>query len=180
MRIARAFVCGLAGVAAVAIAVWRLGATWSLLPFLLLAAVSVVLAAVDLTTHRLPNRIVLPALAASVPALLLPTLADGAPARWAGALVGSAALFAFYLLLAVVAPGGMGMGDVKLAALVGLFAGYLGVTAWLLAAVAGFVLGGLVASAGILASRANRHTAIPFGPWMLAGLWIAVALAAPA
>ncbi len=179
MRIARAIGCGLAGVAAVAIAVWRLGAAWSLVPFLLLAVVSAVLAALDLATHRVPNRIVLPALAASAPALLLAAVADGAPARWSGALIGSAALFALYLLLAVAAPGGMGMGDVKLAALVGMFAGYLGVTVWLLAAVTGFVIGGLVATVAILARRANRRTAIPFGPWMLAGLWIAVALAAP-
>ena len=68
------------------------------------------------------------------------------------------------------------MGDVKLAAIVGCFAGSLGFTAWLLAAIAGFVLGGVVATAGILAGRARRDTAIPFGPWMLVGLWVAVAV----
>jgi len=51
-----------------------------------------------------------------VPALLVVALLDGVPARWTGALIGSAALFAFTLMLALAAPGGMGMGDVELAA----------------------------------------------------------------
>ncbi|HWS51108.1 MAG TPA: prepilin peptidase, partial [Microbacterium sp.] len=99
---------------------------------------------------------------------------EGEPARWLWALAGAAALFALYLLLSMA--GGMGMGDVKLAALVGLFAGWLGFDAWMLAALGGFVLGGAAAGALLLAGS-GRGTRIPFGPWMLAGLAAAVAVA---
>ena len=176
MRFVTPIGCGLGGAAALAIAWWRLGGTWMLVPFAALAVVASVLAWIDLTTHRLPNRIVVPTIAAAVPVLGAAAVFDHEPNRVIGAVVGGAALFGGYLLLALLSPTGMGMGDVKLAAIVGCFAGSLGVTAWLLAAIAGFVLGGVVATVGILAGRARRDTAIPFGPWMLAGLWVAIAL----
>lgn len=175
MRFAAAIGCGVGGAAALVIAWWRFEGAWMLVPFAALAVVSSVLAWIDLTTHRLPNRIVVPTIAAAVPVLGIAAVLDHEPHRAIGALVGGVALFGGYLLLAVLSPAGMGMGDVKLAAIVGCFAGALGVTAWLLAAIAGFVLGGVVATIGILVGRARRDTAIPFGPWMLAGLWVAVA-----
>lgn len=161
---------------AAAISVWRLSGSWVLLPFLGLAVVAAALSWIDLTQRRLPNRLVLPGIAASVPLLLGAALLDGAVSRGLGALAGGVVLFALYLVLALVSPRGMGMGDVKLAALVGLFAGYLGWAALLVAAFAGFVAGGLAALVGIAAGRATRTTGIPFGPWMLAGLWVSVAL----
>ena len=161
---------------AAAVSVWRLAESWVLAPFLGLAVVAAVLAWIDLTQRRLPNRLVLPAVGVSVPLLLAAALLDGDVGAWLTALAGGAALFAFYLVLALVSPRGMGMGDVKLAALVGLYAGFLGWAALVVAAVAGFVLGGLAAIAVIVRGRATRATSIPFGPWMLSGLWVSVAL----
>jgi len=161
--------------AAAAITLWRLGGSWALLPFLGLVVVGAALAWIDLTQRRLPNRIVLPAVGASVPLLLGAAVLDGGLSRWLTALAGGAVLFGLYLVLALISPRGMGMGDVKLAALVGLYAGYLGWAALVVAAFAGFLLGGAVGLIGIVARRATRKTAIPFGPWMLLGLWIAVA-----
>lgn len=158
---------------AAAVTVWRLAGTWVLLPFLGLVVVAAVLAWIDLTQRRLPNRLVLPALAASVPVLCVLGWAGGS---WVTALAGSVALFVLYLVLALISPRGMGMGDVKLAALVGLYAGYLGWATLLVAAFAGFLLGALAALVMIVARRGTRSTAIPFGPWMLAGLWVALAL----
>ena len=168
-------IAGCSALAALA-AVWRLGTDWALFPFLGLVVVGAALAWIDLTQRRLPNRLVLPAIAASVPLLVGAALLEGAASRAVTALVGGAALFLFYLVLALVSPSGMGMGDVKLAALVGLYAGYLGWATLVAAAFAGFLAGGLAAVVGILARRATRTTAIPFGPWMLVGLWAAVAL----
>lgn len=167
----------LGGVASVAVAVWRLGGTWALIPFLALAAVGTVLAWIDLRSHRLPNRILLPAVAASVVVLLAAALADGAFERWITALLGGAALFGLYLVLALISPAGMGMGDVKLAALLGLFAGYLGLTTWLVAAFAGFLIGAVAALVAVALRRAKLSSSIPFGPWMIAGLWLAVGAA---
>jgi leader peptidase (prepilin peptidase)/N-methyltransferase len=168
--------CGVAAAAAIAVSVWRLGGTWAVVPFVLLAVVSGVLAWVDLTTRRLPNRIVLPALAASVVLLVVAAWLDGVIERWYGALIGGAVLFGLYLVLALVSSQGMGMGDVKLAAIVGLYGGYLGLTGWFVAAAAGFVIGGVVALIGIAVRKADRRSLIPFGPWMLAGLYVAVAV----
>ena len=168
-------IAGCSALAALA-AVWRLGGTWALIPFLGLVVVGAALAWIDLTQRRLPNRIVLPAIAASVPLLLAAALLDGAVSSGLTALAGGSVLFLFYLLLAVVSPRGMGMGDVKLAALVGLFAGYLGWAALLVAAFAGFLAGGAAATVVIATGRGTRGSAIPFGPWMLVGLWAAVAV----
>ena len=170
MRIA----VGVVGLAAVAVSVWRLGGTWGMVPFVLLAAVGAVLAGIDLTTRRLPNRIVLPAIGASIALLLGSALLDRQFERWSHALVGGAALFALYLVLALVSPQGMGMGDVKLAALVGLFGGYLGLEGWITGAFAGFMLGAIVALVSIVLRRSGLKTHLPFGPWMLAGVYVAL------
>lgn len=168
-------IAGCAALAA-AIAVWRLGVTWALAPFLGLVVVGAALSWIDLRSRRLPNRIVLPAIAASVPLLLGAALLAGRFENWLTALAGGIVLFGLYLVLALVSPQGMGMGDVKLAALVGLFAGYLGWATVVVAAFAGFLVGGIAALAAIVAQRATRATAIPFGPWMFVGFWLAVAV----
>ncbi|MBX3098887.1 MAG: prepilin peptidase [Salinibacterium sp.] len=166
---------GCSALAALA-AVWRLGATYTLVPFLGFLALGVALSWIDLTEHRLPNRLVLPGIAASLPVLLIDALLLGDVSAWLRALVGAVVLCGFYLLLALLSPGGMGMGDVKLAALVGLFAGYLGWEVLVAATFGGFLLGGVAALVAVLRG-ANRRVAIPFGPWMLGGFWLAVALA---
>jgi leader peptidase (prepilin peptidase) / N-methyltransferase len=139
-------------------------------------ALGVALSAIDLDVRRLPNALVLPAypvLAALV--AVAAVLGDdwGALAR---AGLAAATLFAFFYLLAVVSPNGMGFGDVKLAGLVGLVLGYLSWGAVVVGAFAGFFLGALVGVAVMAACAGGRKTAIPFGPFMvlgaLAALWI--------
>jgi leader peptidase (prepilin peptidase)/N-methyltransferase len=85
-----------------------------------------------------------------------------------------AALYGFYFALAFVYPAGMGFGDVKLAGVLGLLLGWLGWGALVVGAFFGFVLGGVVGAALMFARRAGRRTAIPFGPFMLAGAFLAV------
>ena len=153
----------------VALTVLRSGLTCELPAFLLLAVVGVLLAVVDLQHRLLPNRVVLPSLAAGTALLLVPALADGA---WDGllrAVLGAAALFAVYLSLALVSPGGLGMGDVKLAALLGLYLGWLGWGAVVLGALAGFVVQALVALVLLATRRIGLRGELPFGPAMLAG-----------
>ncbi|KRC49234.1 peptidase A24 [Leifsonia sp. Root227] len=142
--------------------------------FLYLAAVSIVLALIDLDAHRLPNAIVLPSYAVGVVLLGASALLTGDPGALVRAVVGAAGLFALYLILAMIYQGGMGFGDVKLAGVLGLFLGYLGWGALVVGAFAAFLLGGLFAIALLVARRARRGTGIPFGPWMLAGAWIGV------
>ena len=155
------------------------GAALTLVAFLYLAAISVALALIDLDVQRLPNTIVLPAYIVGAVLLSAAALLSGAPERLATAAVGAGALFALYLVLALVRRGGMGFGDVKLAGVLGLFLGFLGWGPLAVGAFAAFVLGGLFGIALILLRRAGRATAIPFGPWMLAGAWIGILAGQP-
>ena len=152
-----------------ALTVLGTGLSWALPAFLLLAVAAVLLTVVDLQHRLLPNRVVLPALAGGVVLLLLPALADGAWDQLLRAALGAAALFAAYLALALVSPGGLGMGDVKLAALLGLYLGWLGWPAVVLGALAGFVVQAAVALALLATRRIGLRGELPFGPAMLAG-----------
>ncbi|GAA2047311.1 prepilin peptidase [Leifsonia soli] len=146
--------------------------------FLYLTAISIALALIDLDTHRLPNAIVLPSYAVGAVLLGAAALLGGDPFAVARAAIGACALFAFYLILALVRPGGMGFGDVKLAGVLGLFLGFLGWAPLLVGAFAAFLLGGLFSLILLAGGRAGRSSGIPFGPWMLAGAWLGI-LAGP-
>jgi leader peptidase (prepilin peptidase) / N-methyltransferase len=156
----------------------RFGLSWDLPAYLYLAAVAVALAAIDLDVMRLPDKIVLPSYAVAA-ALFLPAVLAGH--SWSGAargLIAAALLYALYFGLAVL-PRGMGGGDVKLAPLLGLYLGWLGWSSVAVGAFAGFLLGGLVGALLMLLKRADRGSRIPFGPYMLAGAFLAVFAAAP-
>ena len=145
-----------------------------LVAFLYLTAVSIALTAIDLELHRLPNAIVIPAYVVGAVLLLGAAILGGDIAAFLWALVGGAAMFAFYLLLALVYPGGMGMGDVKLAGVLGIFLAFLGWQELIVSVAAAFVLGGVVSVLLIAMKRADRKSGIPFGPWMLVGAWVGV------
>jgi len=146
---------------------------------LYLAAISIALTAIDLDVHRLPNSIVLPAYLVGAVALTAAAFATGDLESLARAAAGAGILFTAYLVLALIAPRGMGLGDVKLAGVLGLFLGWFGWYALAVGALAAFLLGGLYGVILILARRARRTTAIPFGPWMLAGAWVGILFGEP-
>ncbi|WP_010203856.1 prepilin peptidase [Salinibacterium sp. PAMC 21357] len=151
---------------------------WALPAFLYFAAISIALTLIDLDTQTLPNKIVLPSL---VVGLVLLAIASAGTGNWAalfGAVLGALALFAFYFIVAIVSPRGMGMGDVKLSAVVGLYLGWLGWGTLAVGAFAAFLLGGVFAIALLVVKKAGRRSAIPFGPWMIAGAWLGIALGA--
>lgn len=152
----------------------RFGVSWILPALLAFAASATVLTLVDLAEKRLPNAVVFPTLGV-VGVLLLPaTWAGGTwwPLLWA--VAGAAGMFLLYFLLALIAPSGMGMGDVKLALVIGLVLGWLGLSAWLVGLLAAFVVGGLLAIIALVLRRVTLRGSIPFGPSMLMGALIAV------
>lgn len=154
----------------------RFGLSWVLPALLAFAAAATVLAIVDLAEKRLPNAVIFPALGA-VALLLVPAtwvLGTWWPLLWA--IVGSAAMFAVYFLLALISPASMGMGDVKLALIIGLLLGWFGLSAWLVGLLAAFVVGGVIALIALAMRRVTLRGSIPFGPSMLAGALIAVLL----
>lgn len=144
----------------------------ALLAFLYLAAIGISLALIDLDTHTLPNRIVMPAYAVGAVLLTAAALLLGEPERLVTAAAGCGILFAAYFAMAWIMPGGMGFGDVKLAGVLGLYLGWLGWGPLAVGAFSAFVLGGIYALALVIARRAGRGSGIPFGPWMIAGAWV--------
>lgn len=145
-----------------------------LLAFLYLAAISIVLTLIDLDTHRLPDAIVLPSYL--VAGVLFTTACVLGADWWAlgRAAIGGAVLYAFYFILRLVRPDGMGGGDVKLAGVLGIYLGWLGWGSLVVGAFAAFLLGGVFGILLLLGRRANRRTAIPFGPWMILGAWTGI------
>lgn len=151
----------------------------TLVAYLYLAAISVVLALIDLDTHRLPNAIVLPSALVGVALLGASAALTGDWGAFGTALVGGAAAFALFFALAMAVAGGMGFGDVKLAGVLGLFLGFLGWGELITGIFGGFVLGGVFALVLVALRRAGRRSGIPFGPWMLAGTWLGIAAGGP-
>jgi len=155
----------------------RFGLSWTLPAYLYLAAVAIALALIDLDVMRLPNAIVLPSYLVAV--VLLGTaalLGEGFGPLLRG-LAAAALLWISYRVLARL--GGMGGGDVKLAPLLGFYLGWLGWGPVAVGAFAAFLLGGVVGVALMATRLAGRKTRIPFGPYMLAGAFLAVFAAAP-
>jgi len=158
---------------------FRLGghAQWSLLPaYLYLGAVGAVLALIDLDVHRLPDLIVLPSYPIAFVLLLVPTVVTGQWGALLRAVLAGLVLFASYLVLALVSPGGggLGFGDVKLAGVLGLLLGWLGWGPVIVSALAAFVIGGVIALVLLLTRRASRSSHIAFGPSMILGAWVAL------
>ena len=149
-------------------------AVLTLVAFLYFAAISVALTAIDIDVHRLPNAIVLPSYAVGAVLLAAAALLGGDLVQLARAAAGAGILVVLYFVLAIIKPGGMGMGDVKLAGVLGLFLGSIGWGALAVGAMGAFVLGGVFGVVLILARRAGRGTGIPFGPWMFAGAWLGI------
>ncbi|EQM80514.1 prepilin peptidase [Microbacterium maritypicum] len=142
----------------------------------LLLGVGTWLIVIDVRTHRLPNRIVLPTLASLIGLGAIDALCTGESGPFLRALLGMLLLGGFYAVLRVISCAGMGGGDVKLAAVIGLVLGWHGWQALAVGAAAAFVLGALYALVLILLRRADGSTRIAFGPWMIAGALLGVVL----
>jgi leader peptidase (prepilin peptidase)/N-methyltransferase len=152
------------------------GLGWAVPAYLLLAVVGVALAVIDATTRKLPNRLTYPAFPALAALLGLASAALGEPGRLARGLVAAAAVGALFLLLALVSPRGMGMGDVKLAPTLGLALGWLSWSAVAVGVFSAFLLGGLAGLGAMLLLRLSRKALLPFGPWLVAGALLGVLL----
>ncbi|WP_337006554.1 MULTISPECIES: A24 family peptidase [unclassified Microbacterium] len=134
------------------------------------------LVVIDARTHRLPNRIVLPTLAGLIALAAVDALVTGRGTSFLRALLGMLILGAFYAVLRGISRAGMGGGDVKLAAVIGLVLGWHGWQALAIGGAAAFVLGALYAFVLVLLRRADGTTRIAFGPWMIAGALLGVVL----
>ncbi|PYY64982.1 prepilin peptidase [Curtobacterium sp. MCPF17_003] len=145
-----------------------------LVALLYLMAISVALTLIDIATHTLPNAIVYPSGIVLTVLLVVASAADGDWSALGRAAIGALGSGALYLGLALAVPGGMGLGDVKLAVVLGLVLAYLGWGPLAVGAFGAFLVGGTVAIALLLAGRARWRGGLPFGPSMLVGAWLGI------
>ncbi|BDH08484.1 prepilin peptidase [Streptomyces seoulensis] len=146
--------------------------------WLALTPVAVLLAAVDVRVHRLPDPLTLPLTPAVLALLALAAWLPDHTGTWRTALYGALALGAGYLALHLLNPSGMGFGDVKLAPALGAALGWYGWPTLMLGTFAAFATGALYGLALVVARRADRKSAIPFGPFLLTGTLLGVLVGA--
>ena len=147
-----------------------LARTWAeVVAYALLALACAVLVVVDFAAYRLPDAIVGPMYPVLFLALAVAAVTGGDWGRLGRAALAAGILLAVYLVLALINPSGLGLGDVKLAGLIGAFLGWLGWQQVLLGTLAAFVCSAVVALLLLATRRATRKSEFPFGPWMIAG-----------
>jgi len=123
-------------------------------------AVLVAVTFIDIDHMLILNRVVLPAAALGLAASVALT-----PSRWWEYLVAGSGAALFLFVVALLWPGGMGLGDVKLALLLGFV---LGVEV-IVAMFAAFLVGGLVGIGLLVVGKRSRKDRIPFGPFLALG-----------
>lgn len=150
--------------------VLRFGFSPTLPAYLLLALLAVLLSRLDLARHLLPNALVLLLLAAG---LVLLTMSAALAPDWPGlvrAAAGGVVLFLGYLILGLISRGGLGMGDVKLAAPLGMYLGNLGWSQVFYGGLLGFVVGGVITVLTLRLKRGIKPSEVAHGPAMFAAV----------
>lgn len=152
----------------------RLGADWALPAFCLFFAALLAVSLIDLEHFIVPNRIVFPMLAISVPLLAAAALLEGESGPMITAVVGALLASNGLLVINLISPRGMGMGDVKLALLLGLFLGWLGLGHVALGLFLGFLFGAVGGILLIALGIKSRKDPVPFAPFLAAGTIVAI------
>ena len=152
----------------------RFGAHVEVIDYCVFFAVLVALAFIDLDTRLVPRRIVYPAAGVTAVLLTVASVVDGDYRALEDAAIGGAAAFGALFVIHVVQPRGMGFGDVRLAGLIGLNLGWLGLAHVAVGLFLGFLFGAAIGVVVVVAGRGGRRTAVPFAPFLAAGAVVAV------
>jgi leader peptidase (prepilin peptidase)/N-methyltransferase len=169
----RTLLIALSAVAASALVYARIGWTAPLPAACCLCAAGPPLAATDLTEHRLPDKLTLPAMALTAALLITASWQNDDFAALGRAAIAAAAAAVFFLALALITRQ-VGGGDVKLAALTGMLPGWLGWNHFVLALLSGLLLATVTAGVLIATRRISRRDPLPLGPFLLAGALLGV------
>ena len=161
---------------ALAVAAARVTSPWELVALAWLILIAVPLALTDLAVHRLPDPLTATAFTGTLALLTAAALTGHQPGHLARAAIGAAALACFYLVLCLIRPGEMGLGDAKLAATIGLALGWTSWQALLAGTFAGFALAAVYGGVLLATHRATRTSQLPLGPFILLGALAAIAL----
>ncbi|MBO4206230.1 prepilin peptidase [Micromonospora echinofusca] len=151
-----------------------LGPVTELPLFLAVAVLGVLLGAIDLACRRLPDPLVLPALAVTPVLLAAVAAGTGQWDDWLRGLLACLTLGLVFTAMALLPGGGFGLGDAKVGALLGWYLGWLGWGTVLLGAVLPWVLNVPLLLFLLVTGRAGWKTKVPFGPALLTGALLAV------
>ncbi|MBW3593986.1 MAG: prepilin peptidase [Actinobacteria bacterium] len=163
-----------------ALAFWKFGLSLRAVAYAAFFWVLVVLTVIDLEHRLLPTRVIYPSVVAGWLLLTADALIANEPSRLLDALVGMAIFGGFFFTVAFLVPRGMGMGDVRLALLLGTFLGYLGGAGFvLLGMFMSFLTGAVVGGIAAVVTKGGRKMKIPFGPFLAAGTLIAIFVGRP-
>jgi leader peptidase (prepilin peptidase)/N-methyltransferase len=157
----------------------RFGTDSALPAYLILTAALLAISLIDLEHFIVPDRITAPLTLSALALLGVATVAEADGWRFGRALLGGVAFFAFLLLLNLLYPKGMGMGDVKLAFSLGLFLGWLGWGQVFLGGFLAFLLGAVVGVGLIATGIKGRKDVVPFGPFLALGTMVTILVGAP-
>ena len=153
---------------------WVMGERWTLPAYLCMVTATVALGFIDLKSHRLPNRVLGFGTAVGFLFLAGGALLEGQAGGLVEALSTGLGYFVALLIPALLTRGAIGMGDVKLAFLLGLFAGYHGWETAVVALVSAFLAAGAAGVLLLASRRVTRRDHLPFGPFMVASAWFAI------
>lgn len=145
--------------------------------WLIFAGAGVLLAVIDIHVMRLPTKVLLPVAAVVGSLVVAAAVVSGDQALVRKAGTAAAVMGLAYLMLALLAPGKLGMGDAQMAAVSGLLLGTYGWAMVVLGTILAWLVGGVVAAALLRTGRVRREASIPFVPYLVAGTLLAVVAA---
>ncbi|MEY3581583.1 MAG: hypothetical protein RLZ02_536 [Actinomycetota bacterium] len=143
--------------------------SWELFAYGLMCAMCVEQSLIDITTHRLTRSVTMRAAFIGGPLLSIAAIANNQPGKIGVMALSFTATLLTFITLSLASKRGIGAGDVRLAAVVAMFLGYLGAQYVVQGLALGFILGGVVALLLIITRKATRNTRIAFGPYICIG-----------
>ena len=146
--------------------------SWELFAYGLMCAMSVEQSLIDITTHRLTRSVTMRAAFIGGPLLFIAAIANNHPGKIGVMALSFTATLLTFMTLSLASKRGIGAGDVRLAAVVAMFLGYLGAKYVFQGLALGFIIGGAVALLLLITRKANRNTRIAFGPYICIGAMV--------
>ena len=139
-----------------------------------LACAGVALAVIDFQTMRLPNILVLSVAMAGLLGLGCASILAQEPNLLLRSFLGALGSLAIFGVIHLISPRGMGMGDVKLSAALGIYLGWFGWGAWILGLLFAFLLGAGYGVTLLVIKKAKKTHPIAFGPWLIIGAFFGI------
>jgi leader peptidase (prepilin peptidase)/N-methyltransferase len=143
--------------------------SWELFAYGLMCAMCVEQSLIDITTHRLTRSVTMRAAFIGGPLLSIAAIANNQPGKIGVMALSFTATLLTFMALSLASKRGIGAGDVRLAAVLAMFLGYLGAQYVFQGLALGFMLGGVFALLLLISRKATRNTRIAFGPYICIG-----------